>query len=565
MKKTLFLSLFLIQVLFAFGQKDLIAPNYMTPEELTRLDEIGKAFVETLPPVGEVRNIAEFEPMEGVLIAYSPADGGFGIPYSMIKEMSLDCKVTTIVSGLSQENTVRSLYTTNGVNLANCNFLYSLVDKWWTRDYSPWYIAIDNSTVAIIDFPYNRPRPNDDNIPVKMATFLGEDLYGMNVINTGGNYMCDGLGVAAQTDLVLDEETQTEAQIKQKMLDYLGINQYYVRPDPLADYIKHIDCWGKFIDVDKVIITQVPQSDSRYADYEAAAAFFAETNCSYGYPYQVFRVQAAESTANDVNPYSNSLVLNNKVFVAQTGSSFDADALTVYQEAMTGYEVIGVISDIWYNTDALHCRTYGIADREMLYIKHFPLFGEVVSNNGFTIEANVYSYAGNELAIGYPLLHYSVNGGDYQTIEMSNPVTKSNVYQAIIPYEVANAEIKYYIEAQDIAGKIVTNPLIGEADPFVFTAKGVINNIVNQNYKIDFNIYPNPSKGNFFLWFDVYENQNINIEIYNLTGQLVYKETVNFVRGKNLKNIDITGFSSGIYNIKAAGKNFNLTKKLIIE
>jgi len=563
MKKFLLFALILLQITFVFGQKDYIAPHYMTADELSRIDEIGKAFVETPPPTGSVRNIAEWEPMEGVLITY--LDGSFGIPYSFIKEMSLDCKVTTIVLNLSEENTVKTLYTNNGVNLANCNFLYSAIDSWWSRDYSPWYIAIDNKEVAIVDFPYNRPRPNDDAIPIKMASMLGESVYGMDVINTGGNYMCDGLGVAAQTDLVLDEETQNEAQIKTKMLNYLGITNYYIRPDPLDDYIKHIDCWGKFIAVDKVMITKVPANDYRYADYEAAAAFFAETNCSYGYPYQVFRVQAAASTSSDVNPYSNSLILNNKVFVAQTGSQWDDEAIASYETAMPGYEIIGVMSNGWYNTDALHCRTYGIADRGMLYIQHNPLFGVVQPNEGFTISANINSYSETALANGFPKLHYSVNNAAYETIEMTGSAVKSDNYEAIIPHTFSNAEIKYYIEAKDANNKTVTSPLIGEAEPYVFTTPEIVNNIETFEINSDFNIYPNPSSGNFFLWFDLNENQNINVKIYSLTGQIIYNQIIDFEVGKNLKNIDITGIKAGIYQIKTEGNNFNLTKKLIIQ
>lgn len=80
------------------------------------------------------------------------------------------------------------------------------------------------------------------------------------------------------------------------MQNYLGIDTYHVVPDPLGDYIKHIDCWGKFLDVDKVLIGQVPSSDPRYADYEAAADYFANQTSSYGTPFQVFRVYSPEIT-----------------------------------------------------------------------------------------------------------------------------------------------------------------------------------------------------------------------------------------------------------------------------
>ena len=56
---------------------------------------------------------------------------------------------------------------------------------------------------------------------------LGIDLYGMNLIETGGNYMTDGMGKSASTDLVLEENpTLTQEDIDELVLDYLGVNQY---------------------------------------------------------------------------------------------------------------------------------------------------------------------------------------------------------------------------------------------------------------------------------------------------------------------------------------------------
>jgi len=442
----------------------------MSPEEKELMKNYSKSFYETDPPTGEVRNIAEWEPMESVLIAY---DGGFGIPMSFIAEMSEDCEVTTIVSGSSEETYVRGLFTSGGVNLDNCNFVYQNPDSWWTRDYSPWYVAIDNSEVAIVNFPYNRPRPNDNDVPILMANDLNLDLYGMDVTHTGGNYMCDGYGIAASTDLVWDEETQTPEQINTKMLNYLGINTYHVTADPLDDYIKHIDCWGKFLDVDKILITQVPASDYRYDDYEAIATYFSQQICSWGYPYEVIRVQAAEYYDYDVNPYTNSLILNDKVFVPQTGSNLDDDAIAVYEAAMPGYEIIGVNDGsgvVWYNSDALHCRTHGVADREMLYIKHYPLYGEQDYEDNFSVEAEIVSFGGSPFSVNFPKLFYRQNSGSWEEVIMAN--TSGNTYTGSIPVLSGENTVEYYIHAENENNRSEMHPNQGSFDPHIFNYTG---------------------------------------------------------------------------------------------
>ena len=338
----------------------------MTPEEELLRSTIGVDFISTPPPTGPIYNVAEFDRMQAVLVRYP-----FGISYAIIAEMSQDLDVITIVANTSQQTTVTNNYIANGVNMANCSFLIAPSDSYWTRDYGPWFIFDGNDEPGIVDFPYNRPsRPNDDEIPVVMANYLGINLFGMDVIHTGGNYMTDGMGISSSTDLVwVENPTQTHAQIDQKFEDYLGINTYHVVPDPNNTYIDHIDCWGKFLDVDKILIREVPPSHAQYDEIEATAAYYASQISSYGTPYQVFRVYTPED-----QPYTNSIILNEKVLVPIMGSQWDDEALAAYQQAMPGYEVLGFTGS-WESTDALHCRAIGIADIGMLRIKHIPLSG----------------------------------------------------------------------------------------------------------------------------------------------------------------------------------------------
>ena len=63
---------------------------------------------------------------------------------------------------------------------------------------------------------------------------------------------------------------------------------------------------------------------------------------------------------------------------------------------MPGYEVIGVddtFGDPWYAEDALHCRTMGIFDPDMIHISHKYIRDEELINNGaIHIEAEIIDY-----------------------------------------------------------------------------------------------------------------------------------------------------------------------------
>jgi len=433
-------------------------PHWLTPEEQGRLDEVGRDFYETDPPPGVVRNIAEFERMEGVLIRYP-----FGITTTLIAEMSQDITVTTIVTGPSQENTVRNTYDSAGVNLDNCNFIHAPSNSYWTRDYGPWYVMYGTAQVGIVNFPYNRPRPDDNDIPIRVSEHLGIELFGMNLIHTGGNWMCDGMGIASSSELVWEENPSlSHVEIEVLVDDYLGIGTYHVIPDPNGTYIDHIDCWGKFLDTDKVLIRSVPAGHSQYDEIEATAAYYESQLSAYGSPYEVYRVY----TPND-QPYTNSLILNEKVLVPITGSSWDDDALATYEAAMPGYEVLGFTGS-WVSTDALHCRAKGIADTGLLHIRHAALWGEQPVGTPYAVDAEIVACSGQALDPDSLLVYYSVNGAPFSPLALASAGGDS--YTAAIPAQVEGAEVAYYIHAADASGRSEDHPFIGAPDPHRFTA-----------------------------------------------------------------------------------------------
>ena len=438
--------------------------RWLSQEEYDNRTNVGKFFQPTEAPEGPVNPVAEFEPMEAVLIAYP-----FGIPMDLIVEMSNVVKVTTLVLSSSQQNSVTTQYENAGVNMDNVDFMVEPHNTYWTRDYGPWFIR-EEDQVSIINFTYNRPRPDDDIIPAKIADIYGATVYNMPVIHTGGNYMNDGFGIAAQTELVYDENSISDAQVDAYMEEYLGITDNYVITDPLDDYIMHIDCWAKFLDVDKVLVSQVPESDYRYEDYEAAANYFATRNCAYGYPFEVIRVYAPGNYP--YTPYTNSLILNNTVFLPITGSTHDAAAIATYEEAMPGYNIIPVMagSDGWLNSDALHCRTHEIADFGMLKITHIPAFhGEVELQSAYTIEAKIHAYSNESLYTDSLLVYYQINGGAFQYMTMTD--NGEEMFSADIIASEGD-EVAYYIHAADESGRSENLPYIGAPDPFVFTVSG---------------------------------------------------------------------------------------------
>jgi agmatine/peptidylarginine deiminase len=441
--------------------------HYLSEEEMydhTR----GTTFVETDPPTGTPRFVAEFEPMQGVMIRYP-----LGIPTSLVAQLANNCRVYCIVSS-SQQSQAQSSFQGAGVNMSNVTFVNAASDSYWVRDYGPWYIFEDRNP-AIVDNIYNRPRPNDDNMSQVFANFWGIPMYGMRLEHTGGNMMEDGRGHGVSDDLVFQENQQdygiNEATVRQKMNDYLGINPYHVTIDPQGDYIAHVDCWGKYLAPDKILIARLPQSNPRYQYYEQVAEYFETTDCCWGYPYRVYRVD--EPGGNTLAPYTNSLILNKTVYVPLgTNTTYNNQAIATYQEAMPGYNIVGVTNNGysgWENTDALHCRTRGVMDFNMLFVDHRDvLFGEQTWQDSIPVVSKFIAYSGQALKQDSLLVYYSIDGGAYQTAHMTATGNPDEYVGYIKGYQ-GGSEIDYYVFGADESGHRYTQPVFAELDPHHFT------------------------------------------------------------------------------------------------
>ena len=442
--------------------------KYLSEEEMN-MPVMNRSFVETPPPTGDVRFPGEYEPMQAVMIVYP-----LGIPVELVKEMAEDCKVITVVTSYEQ-NYAANDFQAAGVNMANVEFLNASTDSYWIRDFGPWYI-FNGKEPAIVDNKYNRPRPYDDEIPGEFAEYWGIEMFGMNVVHTGGNMMEDGRGHGVSDDIVITESYSqagvTEEQVYERMKAYLGIDPYHVTIDPQGDYIAHVDCWGKYLAPDKILLARVPESNPRYPYYEEVAEYFETTNCCWGYPYRVYRVDIPGG--NVISPYTNSLILNKKVLVPMgSNNAYNEAALNIYREAMPGYEVIGVQNnsywDGWLNTDALHCRTRGVMDFNMFYVDHRNVvFGEQQWQDSIAITSKFIAYSGADLKQDSLLIYYRIDEGEYQTAKMTatgNP----DEYVGYIKGYNGGSKVDYYVFGADESNRRYQQPVFGELDPHTFT------------------------------------------------------------------------------------------------
>ena len=300
----------------------------------------------------------------------------------------------------------------------------------------------------------------DDDTNIDFASQMNWDVQDLPLYWTGGNFMTDGYGMGFSTELMVNENDINEIEFRNIVNEYLSINNYHIFKNPNESSIQHIDCLAKLVGPETILIKQVPKSSPEYECMEQFAASFYELNTFYDRPFKIHRILCPEINGgswetNPVAAYTNSLILNDKVLVPQYGIAEDLQALEIYQEAMPGYQVIGFDdsnSSPWYAEDALHCRTMGIFDPNMLHISHKSIRTEELYDNNIIITAEIIDYSNVTKNIETVLVYwkYSAEDGPFSTFDLE--LKSDRIYTGLFPSVNSNSEIQYYIEAVSVSG-----------------------------------------------------------------------------------------------------------------
>jgi agmatine/peptidylarginine deiminase len=320
-----------------------------------------------------------------------------------------------------------------------------------------------------------RPRPasaergweEDDDTNIDFAAQMAWDVLDLPLYFTGGNFMTDGYGMGFATMLMVNENNLSVPTFLSIVADYLDLTDFHVLDNPNIEGIQHIDCNAKLLDAETVMVKQVDPANPEYECLEELAAYFAGLPTFYGRPFRVHRVFCPPITGGSwetspVAAYTNSLILNRRVYVPLYGLDHDTQAVQAYQDAMPGYEVLGFHYANWYGEDALHCRAIGIFDPHMLHISHARILDSDVSPDiPIPVTAQLVDYSQSGIVTDSVRLMWRYQDqADWQTIPMTE-TRENGLYTATLPPPGADMIVNYYINASSEAGKNGAHPAAG--------------------------------------------------------------------------------------------------------
>ncbi|MBL4754797.1 MAG: T9SS type A sorting domain-containing protein [Flavobacteriales bacterium] len=132
-------------------------------------------------------------------------------------------------------------------------------------------------------------------------------------------------------------------------------------------------------------------------------------------------------------------------------------------------------------------------------------------------------------------------------------------------YDWSTGETTQTINVDSAGTYIVTvtdaNSCIGGGAIEVDIALGIA--VTNMQHAVK--IYPNPNTGEFTLELILTNGQDMELSIVNILGKLVYFEKLPAFEGTHFKQIDLSTYSSGVYNLQLVSSTGTINKRVIIE
>lgn len=584
MKKVLLLIAFFASF-NAFSQEDFL-PHYPTAWELQQMEYLRNnptppVLMDPNPPPGAVRTMAEWEEIQGLQITWTAQ---LPILRQIVDHAQEECLVYIICS---DSNAVKTFLTNGGVPLTNLKFLITSFNSIWCRDYGPWTVYSQNvDTLRLIDWIYNRPRPQDDASPVFIANYMGVPIHQTlvapnDLVNTGGNFMTDGHGTAFASELVLYENSRdawrygvsvkTESQINGIMNSYMGISRYIKMDSLLYDVIHHIDMHMKLLDEETILVSQYPAGVSDGPKIEDNLQYVLNNfQTCFGKPYKVVRILAPPGPNGQYPPngnyrtYTNSVFVNKTVIVPTYAQQYDTTALRIYRESLPGYKIVGIdCNAIIPSLGAIHCITKEIGVNQPVFISH----SAIRNTNNTSQPYEVKAYIKHKSGISQARMFWSIDtAGGFTQVNMTNI---GDTFRANIPAQSLNTRVYYYISATSVSGKTVTKPLPAPRGNIQFmvanltgiepVAAGIPNKFsLHQNY-------PNPFNPITKIKFDIAKNSNVKLRIYDVTGREVLKITDAYMTaGTYSFQWNASQFASGIYFYRLDAGEYSEIKKMIL-
>lgn len=531
----------------------------------------------TQPPSFPVRTMAEWEEVQAVVVTWTSYTG---ILKQIVRHAAAECRVIIVCSSPSQVTNYLQNTSYGGpiADMSNITFMQEDFDSIWVRDYGPETIYRNEvDTVMLLDWIYNRPRPDDDDLSDAIADELDLTIYSTtqapyDLVHTGGNFMADGFGTAFSSELVLEENgpngdfnqtVKDEAGVDAIMAQFMGITPgRYIKMQTLPyDAIHHIDMHMKLLDEERLLVGEFPVGLSDGPQIESnIQQVVAGYNSTFGTPYELVRIPMPPSTGGGFPPsasyrtYANNVFINGTVLVPTYRTEYDTTGLRILRESLPGYNVVGIDCDdsgqnIISASGAIHCITKTIGVADPLLIKHQALDDTYETEVPYAVDA----YIRHRSGIASASLYWTVDTAQgFAQLPMMS--MGGDNWSGAIPAQPSGTEVFYYIEGEANNGKVQVRPIVAPDGWWNFDVLG-IGAGMEERAPVIADVYPNPTSSVLVVAVAKGSAGTVRVRLMDALGREVMKLHEGRLPDDGRLFADIGALAEGTYLVvvEAAG------------
>jgi len=555
-------------------------PHVLGEAERNQVERLGFAplmhrGITTPPPFDNLRTAAEWEEIEALTISWTSFPC---IQKQIVAAAAAECTVIVF----ADDPDACADYLTGApcggpLDLSAVQIVDADYNSIWIRDYGATTVYGSwNDDRLLVDWIYNRPRPEDDIIPDVLGSFLDIPVYSTtaeptDLMGTGGNWMSDGFGTAFASELVFDENTggstwwtqypdHSEAEILDIVEQFHGVDEYVLMPTLPYDGIHHIDMHMKLLDESRLLVAEYPAGMADGPQIEANIEYvLANYTTRWGTPFEVIRIPSPpESGFNGGYPnqggdyltYTNSVFINNTLLVPTYYEQYDTTALRIYEEQLPGYNIVGIDcdgpgEDIIQLSGAIHCITHSVGVEDPLILSHLPLADTDDTVNDYAVSATCAHRSGMAAA---EMLWRVEGATEWNVIALSD--AGDDEFAGAIPAQPEGTVVEYYLHGTANSGKQGNRPMPAPEGWWSFRVGALAQGIEAVEAAFQRPAFPNPATAITCIPLILPRSTDGKLQVFDAMGRevaLLHRGI--FPAGESKYFIDAGALAPGAYVI----------------
>ena len=370
-------------------------------------------------------------------------------------------------------------------------------------------------------------------------------------------------------DNIWGSSNHSEEEVDSIMQAFLGIEEYVKMTNLPYDGIHHIDMHMKVLDENTILMGKYPEGIADGPQIEANLQYILENFKQLtGRDYNVIRIPMPPDQFGRYphqngyyRTYANAFFINKTVLVPTYEEQYDTTALRIWQEAMPGYNIVGIdCNDIIPAGGAIHCITKEIGVNAPLWMYH-----ESPDTVEQTDVAEVRVQAKHRSGIAGVVMHASEDGINWT----SSPMDQSGDWWSALVSPTSNEDttfIYYYFEATANDGKVLAKPLVAPEGYYdlTFIRQSTSTKVPSMN-QTEVRVFPNPASAITCIDIRLKQTQDVRVSLFDVEGRL---HSVLFdglmAAGANKQFFDAGALVPGIYLVRVEGEEGIVSEKVVV-